>query len=85
MYRSVKHIYVQVIDDVAGATLASTSSLALKMPGGNIEAAKAVGKALAERAAQKGIEKVCFDRNGRLYHGRIKALADAMREGGIKF
>ena len=82
--RSLKHIYAQVIDDVNGRTLASASSVALKIGGGNIEAAKQVGKALADNAKAQNIEKVCFDRNGRLYHGRLKALADAAREGGLQ-
>jgi len=85
VYRSLKHIYAQVIDDVTGQTLTSASSVALKIPGGNVEAAKAVGKALAECAKEKGIREVCFDRNGRLYHGRVKALAEAAREGGLEF
>lgn len=85
VYRSLKHIYAQVIDDSAGATLAASSSLALKIPGGNIEGAKVVGKDLAEKAAAKQIKKVCFDRNGYLYHGRVKALADAAREAGLEF
>jgi len=85
VFRSLTHIYVQVIDDTAGRTLASASSVALKIPGGNIEAAKAVGRALAERAQEKGIVTVCFDRNGRLYHGRVKALAEAAREAGLQF
>jgi len=85
VYRSLKHIYAQVVDDVAGVTLVSASSLALKIPGGNIEAAKAVGKALAESAQEKSISLVCFDRSGRMYHGRVKALADAAREAGLQF
>ncbi len=83
--RSLKHISAQVIDDVAGHTLACASSQGLKIPGGNIEAAKKVGKALAESALAKGITSVCFDRNGRLYHGRVKALAEAAREAGLNF
>lgn len=83
--RSLKHISAQVIDDVAGQTLACASSQGLKISGGNIEAAKKVGKALAETALAKGITSVCFDRNGRLYHGRVKALAEAAREAGLNF
>jgi len=85
VFRSIKHIYAQAVDDETGATMAAASSLALNVPGGSIEGAKAVGKALAENAKQKGIQRVCFDRNGRLYHGRIKALADAAREAGLQF
>ena len=85
VYRSLKHIYAQVVDDVAGVTLASASSLALKIPGDNVEAAKAVGKALAENAQAKSISCVCFDRSGRMFHGRVKALADAAREAGLQF
>jgi len=83
--RSLKHISAQVIDDTTGSTLAAASSLGLKVPGGNIEGAKQVGKALAEAAAAKGVTTVCFDRNGRLFHGRVKALADAARKAGLKF
>jgi len=83
--RSAKHIYAQVIDDTCGKTLAAASSLALKIPGGNRDAAKTVGKALGEQAKDKGIARVCFDRNGRLYHGRVKALAEAARETGLQF
>lgn len=93
VYRSSNNIYVQVIDDVAGTTLASASTLdaslrtdkASKSVGGNIEAAKAVGKLIAERAKAAGIERVVFDRGGYLYHGRIKGLADAARENGLEF
>jgi len=85
VFRSIKHIYAQVIDDENGFTLAAASSLALKVPGGNLESAKAVGTAVAQSAKAKGISKVCFDRNGRLYHGRVKALADAAREAGLEF
>src|SRR5262249_25049715 len=85
VFRSSKHIYAQVIDDTKGVTLASASSLEKDMRGGlktgaNVEAAKAVGKLLAERASAKGIKDVVFDRGGYLYHGRVKALADAARE-----
>jgi large subunit ribosomal protein L18 len=90
VFRSSKHIYAQVIDDAHGLTVASASSLEKDMrgnlkTGANIEAAKAVGKRLAERAAAKGIKEVVFDRGGYLYHGRVKALADAAREGGLDF
>jgi large subunit ribosomal protein L18 len=90
VFRSSKHIYAQVIDDVKGETVASASSLEKDMrttlkTGANIEAAKAVGKRLAERAGSKGIKQVVFDRGGYLYHGRVKALADAAREGGLNF
>jgi large subunit ribosomal protein L18 len=90
VFRSSKHIYAQVIDDAHGLTVASASSLEKDMrgslkTGANIEAAKAVGKRLAERAAAKGIKEVVFDRGGYLYHGRVKALADAAREGGLSF
>ena len=86
IYRSLNHIYVQVIDDQAGVTLASASSLELKLKtGGNVAAAKEIGKAAAERAVAKGVKKVVFDRGGYLYHGRIKALADAAREAGLEF
>ena len=86
VYRSLNHIYAQVIDDAAGVTLASASTLELKVAtGGNIAAAKEVGKVVAERATAKGVKKVVFDRGGYLYHGRIKALADAAREAGLEF
>jgi large subunit ribosomal protein L18 len=84
VYRSLNHIYAQVIDDQTGTTLASASSLKLKT-GGNVAAAKEIGKTIAERASEKGIKKVVFDRGGFLYHGRIKALADAAREAGLEF
>ena len=83
--RSLKHVYAQVIDDTTGRTLAQASSLKLDGAGGNTEAAKAVGKALAEQAREHNITKVCFDRNGRKYHGRLKALAEAAREQGLEF
>lgn len=83
--RSAKHIYAQIIDDVKGATLVSSSSVDLKISGGNISAAEAVGKALAEKAKEKSIESVCFDRGGRLFHGRVKALGDAARKAGLQF
>jgi len=86
VYRSLNHIYVQVIDDQKGETLVSASTLALKLKtGGNVAAAKEIGKAIAEAATAKGIKKVVFDRGGFLYHGRIKALAEAAREGGLEF
>jgi len=88
VFRSVKHIYVQVIDDRAGKTLVSASSTqsgASVANGGNLAAAKAIGKLIAERAQAQGIKKVVFDRGGYLYHGRVKALADAAREAGLEF
>jgi large subunit ribosomal protein L18 len=86
VYRSLNHIYAQVIDDAKGETILSASSLAAKAKtGGNVAAAKEVGKLVAERALEKGIKKVVFDRGGYLYHGRIKALADAAREAGLEF
>lgn len=90
VFRSNAHIYAQIIDDSVGKTLVAASScdpgLKSKLKsGGNVEAAKAVGQALAERARAIPIELVVFDRGGRLYHGRVKALADAARSGGLKF
>ena len=86
VYRSLNHIYAQVIDDAKGETLVSASTLAAKVKsGGNVAAAKEVGKLVAERALEKGIKKVVFDRGGYLYHGRIKALADSAREAGLAF
>jgi large subunit ribosomal protein L18 len=89
VYRSLNHIYVQVIDDLHGKTLVSASSAegkqAERRTGGNVAAAKSVGKAIADRAKAKGITKVVFDRGGYIYHGRVKALADAAREGGLQF
>jgi len=86
VYRSLNHIYAQVIDDQKGETLVSASTMALKVKtGGNIAAAKEIGKAVAEKAVAQGIKKVVFDRGGYLYHGRIKALADAAREAGLEF
>jgi large subunit ribosomal protein L18 len=90
VFRSSKNIYAQVIDDIKGVTLAAASSIEKDMrgslkTGANVEAAKAVGKLVARRAIEKGIKEVVFDRGGYRYHGRIKALADAAREGGIKF
>ena len=85
--RSNSNIYAQVIDDVAGVTLVSASSLdkAVEGYGGNVAAAAAVGKLIAERAKAKGIENVVFDRGGYLYHGRVQELAEGAREGGLKF
>ena len=86
VYRSLNHIYAQVIDDQKGETLVSASTLSLKLKtGGNIASAKEIGKAVAEAAVKQGIKKVVFDRGGFLYHGRIKALADAAREAGLEF
>jgi large subunit ribosomal protein L18 len=89
VYRSLNHIYTQLIDDANGVTIVSASTMSPKgterKAGGNVEAAKMVGKLIAERAAEKGIKKVVFDRGGYLYHGRIKALADAAREAGLEF
>lgn len=90
VYRSNKHIYVQFIDDIQGMTIAAASSadkdIAESTKGKNkSEVAAIVGKLAAQRAAEKGISKVAFDRNGYLYHGRVKTLADAAREGGLKF
>ncbi len=87
VFRSENNIYAQVIDDVAGSTLCSASSVEKEFEGtgGNIEAAKKVGTKLAERALGKGIDTVVFDRGGYIYHGRVKALAEGAREGGLKF
>ena len=90
VYRSNAHIYAQIIDDVAQTTLASASTLDKEIKGSvsvgsNIEAAKAVGKLIAERAAAKDIKVVVFDRGGYLYHGRVQALAEAAREAGLEF
>lgn len=90
VFRSLNHIYAQVVDDPSGRTLVSASSLDREVKGsvsvgGNVAAAKAVGQALAARAKAEGIERVVFDRGGYGYHGRVKALADAAREGGLKF
>lgn len=87
IFRSLNHIYAQVIDDGAGHTLVSASSNEKNgiKNGGNVAGAKAIGKLVAERAKEKGIEAVVFDRGGYLYHGRVKALADAAREAGLKF
>ena len=86
VFRSLNHIYAQLIDDSKGVTIASASTLAGKInAGGNIAAAKEVGKSVAEQGIEKGVKKVVFDRGGYLYHGRIKALADAAREAGLDF
>ena len=90
VFRSSKHIYAQVIDDVKGVTLAAASSVEKDMrgslkTGANVDAAKAVGKLVAQRAIEKGVKQVVFDRGGYLYHGRVKALADAARESGLSF
>ena len=87
VFRSTNNIYAQLIDDVAGVTLASASTLDKELNGygGNKEAAKKVGKLIAERAAQKNITEVVFDRGGYIFHGRVKELAEGAREGGLKF
>ena len=87
VFRSKANIYAQIIDDVAGNTLvaASTVEKAFEGNGGNCDAAKKIGAVVAERALQKGIEEVVFDRGGYIYHGRVKALADGAREAGLKF
>jgi len=87
VFRSVAHIYAQVIDDSTGSTLVSASTIdkGAKTKGGNVAAAKTIGKLVAERAKEKGIQKVIFDRGGYQYHGRIKALADAARSAGLEF
>ena len=86
VFRSVKHIYAQVIDDAVGRTLvAASSNEKAASNGGNVAGAKAIGKLVAERAREKGIKAVVFDRGGYLYHGRVKALADAAREAGLEF
>jgi large subunit ribosomal protein L18 len=93
VFRSVAHIYVQVVDDMQGTTIAAASTvepavksaLSSEAKGGNVAGAKAIGKAIAERLLEKGVKQVVFDRNGFLYHGRIKAVADAAREAGLEF
>jgi len=90
VYRSSKHIYAQLIDDMSGKTLAAASSVIKDVRGdlkngGNIAAAKAVGKAIAQRGKAAGVTKVAFDRGGRSFHGRIRALAEAAREAGLSF
>jgi large subunit ribosomal protein L18 len=90
VFRSTAHIYAQVIDDIKGVTLVAASSTekaaaVKKGAGGNVAAAKEIGKRVAERAKENGIKKVVFDRGGDIYHGRVKALADAAREAGLEF
>jgi large subunit ribosomal protein L18 len=87
VYRSLSHIYAQIIDDTKGLTVAAASSneKSATANGGNIAGAKEIGKLIAERAKAKGVTKVVFDRGGYLFHGRVKALADAAREGGLEF
>jgi large subunit ribosomal protein L18 len=90
VYRSLNHIYAQIVDDSKGITMISASTMENGLKGqvgnsGNIDAAKAVGKAIAEKAVDQGIKQVVFDRGGHIYHGRIKALADAAREVGLDF
>lgn len=90
VYRSLKHMYAQIIDDTRGHTLVSASTLDPELRGklaqtGNVEAAREVGRVLAQRAKSAGIEKVVFDRGGNLYHGRVAALAEGAREGGLDF
>jgi|ERR1051325_9245769 large subunit ribosomal protein L18 len=93
IFRSVAHIYAQVIDDLSGQTLAAAStvdpkvkaSLSKGVNGGNLKGAEAIGKAIAERSIEKGIKRVVFDRSGFLYHGRIRAVADAARKAGLEF
>ena len=90
VFRSVAHIYAQIIDDVAGRTVAAASSVDAELRGSlkngaNIDAAKAVGEAIGRRAVDAGIKEVVFDRGGRIYHGRVKALADGARSAGLEF
>lgn len=88
VFRSLNHVYAQVIDDVNGVTLCSASSVEKGVgldSGGNIDAAKSIGKLIAERAKEKGINSVVFDRGGYIYHGRVKSLAEAAREAGLQF
>ena len=93
VFRSVMHIYAQVIDDLSGQTLVSASSIDPKvkatlgkgLSGGNLKGAEAIGRAIAERSIEKGIKRVVFDRSGFLYHGRIRAVADAARKAGLEF
>ena len=88
IFRSLKHIYAQIIDDTQGHTLAAASSQEKAVPpkaGGNLSGAREVGKLIAQRALEKGIRQVAFDRGGYRYHGRVKALADAAREAGLEF
>jgi large subunit ribosomal protein L18 len=93
IFRSVAHMYVQVVDDMSGRTIAAASTvepavkgtLAKGVSGGNVAGAQAIGKVIAERLIEKGVKRVVFDRNGFLYHGRVKAVADAAREAGLEF
>jgi large subunit ribosomal protein L18 len=93
VFRSVTHMYVQVVDDMTGRTIAAASTvepavkgvLPKEASGGNVAGAKAIGKTIAERLLEKGVKRVVFDRNGFLYHGRVKAVADAAREAGLEF
>ncbi len=88
VFRSLNHVYAQVIDDVNGVTLCSASSVEKSAGignGGNVDAAKSIGKLIAERAKEKGINSVVFDRGGYIYHGRVKSLAEAAREAGLQF
>ena len=85
VFRSIAHTYAQVIDDSTGRTLAAASTLELKNGKNDLGAAQAVGKEIASRAAKAGVGRVVFDRGGYIYHGRVKALADAAREGGLEF
>jgi large subunit ribosomal protein L18 len=93
VFRSVTHMYAQIIDDMSGQTLVSASSVEpslkgtfdKKASGGNLKGAEAIGKAIAERSIEKGIKRVVFDRSGFLYHGRIRAVADAARKAGLEF
>ena len=93
VFRSLAHMYVQVVDDMTGRTIASASSiepslkgsLGKQAKGGNVAGAQAIGKTIASRLIEKGVKRVVFDRNGFLYHGRIKAVADAAREAGLEF
>jgi large subunit ribosomal protein L18 len=89
VYRSLNHIYVQLVDDLHGRTLVSASTVEgakeQRRKGGNVASAREIGKKVAERAKEKGISKVVFDRGGYLYHGRVKALAEAAREAGLQF
>jgi large subunit ribosomal protein L18 len=85
VFRSLRHIYAQIVDDLSGRTLASASSLKMRIASGNREQASQVGRALAEAAVAAGVRQVVLDRRGYRYHGRVQALADAAREGGLEF
>lgn len=85
VHRTGRHIYAQIIDDAAGRTVAAASTLGVKSSGANVDAAVVVGKAIADAAKKAGVTTVVFDRGGFLFHGRVKALADAAREGGLEF